>query len=224
MSPLVLQHPSKCSNTVRANNFIVSEEDSETALRRGVVSQMRVHPVSEPAGPSTYIKAVDSIAECFLPSILDDLDDDEYNRQLDHFAGCDALGEGDELEEESDVRQVLEPAEIWNSIHDWILGTQDYYMLVETIDYQYDFNPKIQYWEDFLSQLAFLEDLDRRHEYFKSISLADHLRQLAEYNTSTARDTPPLSQAPLATAYVEETLKDAAWVVKVVPRKFVLGD
>ncbi|KAH0826000.1 hypothetical protein J3R83DRAFT_7469 [Lanmaoa asiatica] len=220
------------SNEGKEDDDFIVPEDTNPTLRRDAASQLRVYPVSERAGPSTYLTAVDRIANRFLPSTLndlDDLDDEEYNRQLDHYAGRDDPGEGEE--EESDAHQVLEPTEIWNSIRDWTLGTQDYYMLVELIDYQYDFDPKIQYWEDFLSKLAFLEDLDKRAEYFRSISLEGHLRRLVDYQPLlAARKTPPAIQLPLAIPQVEETTprvdetpRDAVWAVKVVPRKFALN-
>ena len=192
-------------------------------MRRDTVPQMLIYPDLQLAGPSTYLRAIDSIAEHFLPSALDNLDNEEYNRQLDHYIGRDALGEEDNLEE-SGVRQVLVPTKIHNSIHNWILGSQDYYMLVETIDYQYDFNPKIQYWEDFLSRLAFFNDLDKQDEYFMSVSLADHLHQLADYQPLSSSTSEPtlVFQDPLIAPCAEQTPRDSAWVVKVVPCKFVL--
>lgn len=206
---------------LHSDDFLVSEDTSST-LRRDAVSQLRVYPVPERAGPSTYISAVDRIATRFLPSAArDGLDDDEYNRQLDYYAGRDGPRDGEEQEDELD-RRVLEPAEIWNSIREWILGTEDYYVLVESIDYQYDFNPKIGYWEDFLSKLTFLEDPDKRDQYFKSISLEDHIRQLGEYlPPSMAKDTPPTVPLPLDPPPVDETTRNAAWAVKIVPREFI---
>lgn len=187
------------------------------------VPQMPIYPDSHHAGPSTYLKAIDSIAERFLPSALDNLDNEEYNCQLDHYVGCDALGEEDNLEELG-VCQVLVSTEIHNSICDWILGSQDYYTLVETIDYQYDFNPKIQYWKDFLSRLTFFNDLDKQDEYFMSVSLADHLHQLADYQPLSSSTSKPalVFQDPLIAPRAEQTPKDGVWVVKVVPCKFVL--
>ena len=192
-------------------------------MRRDTVPQMLIYPDLQLAGSSTYLRAIDSIAEHFLPSALDNLDNEEYNRQLDHYIGRDALGEEDNLEE-SGVRQVLVPTKIHNSIHNWILGSQDYYMLVETIDYQYDFNPKIQYREDFLSRLAFFNDLDKQDEYFMSVSLADHLHQLADYQPLSSSTSKPalVFQDPLIAPCAEQTPKDGVWVVKVVPCKFVL--
>ena len=50
-----------------------------------------------------------------------------------------------------------------------------YEILLDRIDFQYDHDPKIQYWEDFLSSLTFQADLDKQEELFMSIPLVEHL-------------------------------------------------
>ena len=113
-------------------------------------------PVSiRSVGPSTFKRTVDAIA-------------DQYAHNNDE-------GSAEETAEASSL-MILDPIGIWDSIWEWMFDDLSYESLLDRIDFQYDHDPKIQYWEDFLSSLTFQADLDKREELFMSIPLAEHLR------------------------------------------------
>ncbi|KAH0826466.1 hypothetical protein J3R83DRAFT_5467 [Lanmaoa asiatica] len=207
------------SSTVEVDdddNFIDPEDVTETTSNRAVLPQTCL--ASERARPSAYPKAINGITKHRLLSNPDALNDDEYDAQLDHFAG-------------HGIHRVLDDAQIWESVRDWLLGALNYDVLVDLIDFQHGSNLKIQYWEDFLSKLAFFEDLDKRDEFFNGISLSDHLRQLSDYQSPLTRQTG--SPASLQTRedalpsscphqMFEDMPGDAAWAVKIAPCESVL--
>ncbi|KAG6370385.1 hypothetical protein JVT61DRAFT_12106 [Boletus reticuloceps] len=207
------------SSTVEVDdddNFIDPEDVTETTSNRDVLPQ--TCPASKRARSSAYTKAINGITKHCLLSNPDVLDDDEYDAQLAHLAG------------HGRIHRVLDDAQIWESIRDWLLGALSYDVLVDLIDFQYGSNLKIQYWEDFLSKLAFFEDLDKRDEVFNGISLSDHLRQLADYQSQLTRQTGSLASLqtledalPSSCPHqmFEDTPGDAAWAVKIAPRSSV---
>ncbi|KAI9459516.1 hypothetical protein HD554DRAFT_2041858, partial [Boletus coccyginus] len=137
----------------------VDGEDTDAAPRHHGIPATRVYLQCQAAGPSRYQQAVDTIAHRYLPSVLDGLDNDEYDRQHDEFYGIHPNDDDGDVEHEESGNTKI-------------------------IDFQYDFNPKIQYWEDFMSQLTIIDDLEKRVALFRSISLSDHLTRLADYQSA----------------------------------------
>lgn len=187
----------------------------------------RVYPVSQNAGPSTYHNAVDSITRRFMPSSLADLDDAEYYRRHDEFYGMDSNDEEDDEErDENSNMKVLDALGIWGAIQEWMFGTMNYPSLLELIAFQYDFDSKIQYWEDFLSRLTYVNNLAERESLFRSIPLAEHLSRISNYRVSAedrvdlpSVDLPSVGVQPAPEPYITEA-EEARWAVNIVPRKY----
>ncbi|KAI9457185.1 hypothetical protein HD554DRAFT_2042421 [Boletus coccyginus] len=204
--------------------FVVPDDHVDAAPRHHGIPATRVYLQCQAAGPSRYQQAVDTIAHRYLPSVLDGLDNDEYDRQHDEFYGIHPNDDdGDVEHEESGNTKVLDAAGIWETIQEWMLGATSYDALLEIIDFQYDFNPKIQYWEDFMSQLTIIDDLEKRVALFRSISLSDHLARLADYRSAAevrsnvSHGVPsPTPEPPVL--HVREEM--GMWSVNINPRKY----
>lgn len=170
-----------------------------------------IGPVSiQSRGPSTYGRAIDAIA-------------DRYAQIPDRQPGPDHDGEAsdEETTEDPPPLVLLDSAGIWDSIRKWMFGELIYETLLDTIDFQYDHDPKIQYWEDFLSTLAFQADLEKREELFMSIPLAEHVRRLSNYRSRDVIHSDPSPRASPSPAH-EHSPRDGLekmWVVNIVPRK-----
>ncbi|KIK79220.1 hypothetical protein PAXRUDRAFT_16447 [Paxillus rubicundulus Ve08.2h10] len=93
---------------------------------------------------------------------------------LDHFntnAQCFEDSTGDRSEDsvsEDEDTTVLDTMGIWEMIRDWLTN------------FQYGKYLNIQYWEDFLLDLAF-KGVDEQQALFKSIALDEHCHRLANY-------------------------------------------
>lgn len=156
-----------------------------------------------------------------MPSSLDDLDDAEYNRLYDEFYGI-PQDENQEGECGDEGMKLLDEPGIWGAIQEWLYGTLNYPTLLELINFQYDHHPKIQYWEEFLSRLAFIQLLDKRKSLFHSISLADHLARISAYRSPPEISSnlshfspPPTTGLPVVEA--RECMD--VWAVNILPRK-----
>ncbi|KAI9462604.1 hypothetical protein HD554DRAFT_2041181 [Boletus coccyginus] len=204
--------------------FVVPDDHVDAAPRHHEIPATRVYLQCQAAGPSRYQQAVDTIAHRYLPSVLDGLDNDEYDRQHDEFYGIHPNDDDGNVEhEESGNTKVLDAAGIWETIQEWMLGATSYDALLEIIDFQYDFNPKIQYWEDFMSQLTIIDDLEKRIALFRSISLSDHLARLADYRSAAevrsnvSHGVPsPTPEPPVLHMWEEMGM----WSVNINPRKY----
>jgi hypothetical protein len=144
---------------VRTADFIDIEDDED----RGATLTPRAI-VPESTESSTFEHAVNAIA-------------DQYAYSPDRQIGPhhDDEGSAEETVEASPL-MLLDPIGIWGSISEWMCNDLSYETLLDRIDFQYNHDPKIQYWEDFLSSLTFQPDLDKREEFFMSSLLAEHLR------------------------------------------------
>jgi hypothetical protein len=174
---------------------------------QGIILLRRpIGPVSTLAAvPSTYRRAVDAIADQFAQG-PDHHDDGAFD---------------DEITKDPPLAH-LDSAGIWDSIWQWMFGNLHYERLLGTIDFQHGHDPTIQYWEDFLSSLAFQADLEKREELFMSIPLADHIHRLSTYGprvTICADSSPRTSSSPDPVLSPPDGL-EKLWVVNIVPRKF----
>jgi len=108
-----------------------------------------------------------------------------------------------------------------------MFGVMSYNTLLEVINFQYNFNSKIQYWEDFLSQLTFIENLEKYKSLFHSISLSNHLAHLIEdwsaaevhFNISCIALSPTPSPTP-DPSILHAWEKMGMWSVKINPHKY----
>ena len=158
-----------------------------------------------------------------MPSSLDDLDDSEYDRLHNENYG---IAQGEEEEEggfDDSNMKVLDGPGIWGAIQEWLYGTLSYPMLLDIIDFQYNHNPKIQYWEDFMSRLAYIEGLEEHQSLFRSISLTEHLACITSYQSTTENPTSTSSLSlPAASEASNVKAKEPtdAWAVKIAPCKW----
>lgn len=156
--------------------------------------------------------------------MLDGLDNDEYDRQHDEFYGIHPNDDdGDVEHEESSNTKVLDAAGIWEAIRGWMFGATSYNTLLELIDFQYDSDSKIQYWEDFLSQLTIIDDLEKCESLFRSISLSDHLVRLADYWSAAevCADVSHVVPSPTPEPPVLHAREEMGmWSVNINPRKY----
>jgi hypothetical protein len=93
-----------------------------------------------------------------------------------------------------------------------------YETLLDRIDFQYDHDWKIQYWEDFLSSLTFQPDVDKREEFFMSSPLVEHLRWLSNYQSRDSDSPHITSQADVLSP---PDGMEKMWIVSIVPRVFL---
>jgi hypothetical protein len=209
-------------NSFSVKDFIA--QDAGIALRHRKTLPTRTYPALEHAGTSRYLEAVDAIASRYMPASVRDLDDDEYDRRLDQFYGIGHDGDHDEEPIDNAHLKILDAVGIWEAIRAWMLGTMDYPTLLELIDFQYDANPKIQYWEDFISKLTFIDNLDKREELFLTTSLADHLALVANYHplAEGAYDHPHAPPSPTLSPENDSTECTTLWAVTIIPRKYSL--
>jgi hypothetical protein len=156
--------------------------------------------------------------------MLDGLDNDEYDRQHNEFYGINPNDDDGDIEhEESGNTKVLDAAGIWEAIREWMFRATSYNMLLKLINFQCDSNPKIHYWEDFLSQLTIIDNLDKRESLFRLIPLPDHIVYLADYR-SAAEVRPnishivpsPTPEPPVLHAREEMGM----WLVNINPHKY----
>ena len=188
------------SHLSSTEDFIDPDDDED----RGVTLPHRaIAPVSIWfAGPSTFKRAVDAIA--------------------DWYAHNDDKGSAEETAKASSLA-ILDPIGIWDSILEWMFDDLSYESLLDRIDFQYDHDLKIQYWEDFLSSLTFQADLDKREELFMSILLTEHLHRLSNYQSRVANlpDSPHTSPSPADILPPPDGM-EKMWIVSIVPRTFSL--
>ncbi|KAF8834258.1 hypothetical protein BDN67DRAFT_985458 [Paxillus ammoniavirescens] len=133
-------------------------------------------PIPSTAWPSHYTRVVDTIAQRFEDSMGDRSEDS--------------------ISEDEDTT-VLDTTGIWEMIRDWLSSTLLYEKLMRHIDFQYGKYLNIQYWEDFVSDLAF-KGVDERQGLFKSIVLDKHRRRLAHY-VSPVVPRPTITRLPALT-------------------------
>ena len=131
--------------------------------------------------------------------------------------------DGNVEHKESSNMKVLDAARIWEAIRGWMFRATSYNMLLKLIDFQYNSDSKIQYWEDFLSQLTIIDDLEKCESLFHSISLSNHLVCLADYRSAAeicanvSHVIPsPTSEPPVLHAQEEMGM----WLVNINPRKY----
>ncbi|KAI9573726.1 hypothetical protein HD554DRAFT_2035460 [Boletus coccyginus] len=182
------------------------DEDLGLALPR---PHRPIGPVSiQSWRPSTYRRAIDAIA-------------DHYAQIPDHQPGPNHNGEASDEETTKDPPplMLLDSAGIWDSIRKWMFGKLIYETLLDTIDFQYDHDPKIQYWKDFLSTLVFQVDLEKREELFMSISLAEHVCRLSNYQSRNVIHSDPSPRASPLPAYKLSPHDglEKMWIVNIVP-------
>ena len=130
-------------------------------------------------------------------------------------------GSAEETAEASSLA-LLDPIGIWGSIQKWIFDDLSYEILLDRIDFQYNHNRKIQYWEDFLSSLTFQADLDKQEELFMLIPLAEHLHWVSNYRSHVTNplDPPHTSPSPADVLPPPDGM-EKMWIVSIVPRTFL---
>jgi len=129
----------------------------------------------------------------------------------------------DSVEETTEaLLTLLDSIGIWSSIWEWIFNDLSYEVLLDRIDFQYDHNLKIQYWEEFLLSITFQADLDRWKELFMLISLMEHLHILSNYRSHVTNhsDLPHTSPLPADVLPPLEGM-EKIWIVSIVPHMFL---
>jgi ribosomal protein L21E len=124
-------------------------------------------------------------------------------------------------EDEDEDMVILDTAGIWEIIRDWIAGTLHYETLLRHIDFQYEKYAELQYWEDFISDLAFESSVEKREAHFNSITLDQHRHSLSQY-PPPAIPLQMSSPSPLQSPARISTPLDSAevvsmWTVKILP-------
>ena len=162
------------------------------------------------AGPSTFEHAVSAIADWYA-----------HNPDRQTGPHHDDEGSAEETAEASSLT-LLDPIRIWGSIREWMFDDLSYEILLDRIDFQYDHNPKIQYWEDFLSSLTFQADLDKQEELFMLIPLAKHLHRVSNYwsRVTNPSDSPHASPSPADVLPPPDGM-EKMWIISIVPRTFL---
>ena len=150
-------------------------EDWGVTLPPQVIAHVSIWSV----GPSTF--------ECTVSVIAD-----RYAHNPDWQTGPhhDDEGSAEETAEALSLA-LLDPIGIWDSIWEWMFDNLSYDILLNRIHFQYDNDPKIQYWEDFLLSLTFQADLDKREELFMLIPLAEHLHRVSNYQSRITNPSDP---------------------------------
>ncbi|KIJ08295.1 hypothetical protein PAXINDRAFT_18560 [Paxillus involutus ATCC 200175] len=173
-------------------------EDGPVTLSRAL-DYHHIYQMPSTAGPSHYTQVVDAIAEHFEDSMGDRSED---------------------LISDDEDMIVLDTTGIWEMIRDWITITLLYERLMRHIDFQYGKYPKIQYWEDFVSDLAF-NGVDEQQALFRPIVLDEHRHRLAHYvylvvPHPTSAPPPLPSVSPASPPSQDETVTKM-WFVRIIP-------
>ncbi|KAF8432109.1 hypothetical protein L210DRAFT_3650601 [Boletus edulis BED1] len=185
------------------NSFIVPDDEDLDELLAG--------PSSLPAGSCAYLvsgslwftEAVNTIFQCYS-SVEDEQEPQE-----------------EEEEEEDTHLEVLDIIGLWNVVGDWLSGALNFEHLMCLLDFQHGKYPKISYWEDLVSELAYENNVDKREAKFKVITLVEHHRRLFVYYLGSV----PLSKIQLSTARSpsppsvpsNRTMSTSLWSVRIVP-------
>ncbi|KAG6381505.1 hypothetical protein JVT61DRAFT_88 [Boletus reticuloceps] len=182
------------------DSFIVPDGedlDEPVAGPSSLPAGSRAYPVS---GPSRFTEAVNAIFQRYS-SVEDEQEPQE--------------------EEEDAHLEVLDIIGLWNVVGDWLSGALNFEHLMRLLDFQHGKYPKIGYWEDLVSELAYENDLDKREAKFKAITLVEHHRRLSVYypasvppskiQLSAARSPSPPSVPSNPTA------STSLWSVRIVP-------
>jgi hypothetical protein len=185
--------------------FVVPDgmiEDGPVTLSRAL-DYRHIYQMPSTAGPSHYTQVVDAIAEHFEDSMGDRSED---------------------LISDDEDTIVLDTTGIWEMIRDWITVTLLYERLMRHIDFQYGKYPKIQYWEDFVSDLAF-NGVDEQQALFRPIVLDEHRHRLAHYvylvvPHPTSAPPPLPSVSPASPPSQDETVTKM-WFVRIIPGKCI---
>jgi hypothetical protein len=93
------------------------------------------------------------------------------------------------------------------------------------MDFQYEKYAALQYWEDFISDLAFESSMEKREAHFSSIMLDQHRHLLLQHTAPVfplQRSSPSPLQSP---ARISSPLDSAEvvsmWAVKIVPGEHI---
>ncbi|KAF9231261.1 hypothetical protein BU15DRAFT_68481 [Melanogaster broomeanus] len=197
------------------DSFIVPDDIDEN--RAMAPWGPRVYPpTTATAGPSRYSQAINTIVQCY-GQMSTELDDGKTD-MADEDEGEDEDENEDENEDEDEDMVVLDAAGIWEKIRDWITDDLPYETLLCHMDFQYEKYPKVQYWEDFVSTLAFETSIERREAHFVSMTLDQHHRLLSQY-TSPIIPPPASPPSPLSSPAHTSSPPDSAkmWAVKIYP-------
>ncbi|KAI9571089.1 WD40-repeat-containing domain protein [Boletus coccyginus] len=184
------------------------EEDAEGFIIPDANTDMGTSPQRRPVMPHCMMSTSSSRFKHVINEIAGRYVDGTTN---EHSMSQPDNSDSDDQSEEvpqSPPPAILDTAGIWESIRDWMFGSLNYEKLMDILDSQYDHNPNIQYWEDFLSTLTFLLDLGE-------ISVT---HSPAGTHQDFHRAPPCPSSPSLLPNDMEQTLM---WVVNIIPSSSV---
>jgi hypothetical protein len=196
------------------DSFIVPDREDELSARpSSLPHKSRIYPVPAP-GLSRYARAINAISQ--------------------HY-GIDE--EREDLPSESDEEdtnfEVLDDIGLWKTISDWLSGALNFESLMRKLDFQHSKCPKIGYWEDWVSELAFESNLNMREEEFKAILLPEHHQRLTTYKVVSDQllhSPSPDLRSPLCPSTSSNVAEQPSsgpikiWSVKIVPGEFYFRD